>query len=371
MRVLLHSKVFYPSVGGFERVSETLAEILHTRGIDVQILTDTPLSGAPEVGPYPVIRGSSSTEKRKLVHEADIVHVRGFCLELLFPSLLYRKPIVWTHSGHQASCLTGNGFHEGRLCNHRWHRCLPLTYRQYGARRTITRAARLLLGRLALHLANRNVCASKWVAQHIWAVRSSVIWNPVRVGSFNPLATPKYPGRFTYVGRLVTEKGVDVLLRALSVCHERGKSYGLDVYGDGPERDNLEQLALRFRLSGKVMFHGTVRNEKLAQAVNQAWVVVVPTACEEAMGIVAVEAMAAGKPLIVSRKGGLTEISEGCSLTFENGDHRELADRMIFLAENEDLRVSLAQHGPERARLFAPERIINNYLAIYREILKR
>lgn len=370
MRILLHSKTFYPSVGGVERVTHTLASYLSTQRIIVQVVTDTPFSGATEPGEYPVVRRPSSSQKARLVCESDLVHVNGFSLDLLPYALFFGKPLIWQHQGYQASCIAGIAWHAGQHCHYQSVRCFRLVCNQNGLRSALRGLASLLLHRLGLVFAAKNVCITRWLARRIKAPRSVVIWNPVDIATYHTTGAQVRPGRFTFLGRLVQEKGCDVLIRALAACHERGKRYGLDVYGDGPERANLGSLVEHYGLSESVTFHGLVEGESLRQALTQSWVVVVPSSWEEALGIVAVEAMAAGKPLIVSRAGGLAEVSQGCSLTFRNGDYQQLADEMTRLAEDRALRDRLSQNTFSRARLFDPVQIGAAFVALYRDLIK-
>src|SRR5438552_590929 len=129
MRVLLHSHDFLPIVGGVSRVSDTLAMTLRKKGVEVTVLTDTPPNGEVVSVPYPVFRRCTAAEKLKLVRKADLVHVNGYALRLLPYCLLQAKPLIWTHAGHHASCLNGDGNHDGLACHHSLFRCLALTSR--------------------------------------------------------------------------------------------------------------------------------------------------------------------------------------------------------------------------------------------------
>ena len=369
MKLLLHSKVFYPSVGGIEQVSLSLAESLSKQGVDVTVLTDTPLEDHPEVDGYRVVRGATRLEQRELVRKADLVHSNGFSLQLLPSCVLYRRPLIWTHASQQASCLISDGRHEGQPCGHRWWRCFRLTRRQQGIRLAVSRSMRLFLRRFALHWAARNVCVTEWVRRSIRAPRSIAIWNPVEIRLTEDVPKTARPDRFMFIGRLVTEKGIATLLRALALCRQRGRDFGLDIFGGGPDRQRLEALSRELDLEAAVAFHGVVQGPRQAEALASAWIVVVPSEYEEPMGLVAVAAMAAGKPLIVSQYGGLAEVSEGCSLTFENGNPDHLAVQMMRLADDSALRESLAGRAGQQAQQFDPDRVARNYLSLYREVV--
>ncbi len=369
MRVLMVTPHFYPSVGGVETVCEILARGLTGRGIDVHLLTDQRLGDAAEITGYPVTRNATPAEKRRLVRWAGVVHIHGPGIRLWPYCVLRRKPIVWTHHGLNASCLANSGWHAGKYCDHRWWRCLWLTCCERGLGYVVRHWPRWLLRRYALRFAARNVCVSGWVAARARVPRSVVIWNPVSVGDYAAADGVRTAGRFAFVGRLIEEKGCDVLIRALALCHQRGHRYTLDVYGDGPERSRLEGLVQAERLGAAVAFHGTVRGEALRSAFRQTGVLVFPSVCEEALGMVVVEAMAAGTPLIVSRRGGAAEAAGGCALLFDNGDYSQLAEQMIRLSEDGDLYESLARRCAEQARLFDADRIVDAHVALYREVL--
>src|SRR6185436_16407972 len=112
---------------------------------------------------------------------------------------------------------------------------------------------------------------------------------------------------FLYLGRLVTEKGVATLLRALAALNgERAgrRRASLLVVGDGVERRALEQLAADLGIAADVHFAGRRQGRELVEIVAQARVAVVPTETEETMGAVALELLTAGLLLIVSERGG-------------------------------------------------------------------
>ena len=108
-----------------------------------------------------------------------------------------------------------------------------------------------------------------------------------------------------FAGRLVAEKGLDVLLRA---TRARCRTRELLVVGDGPMmpayRDLVEELSLSLRVS----FLGSQPFDGVAEAYARASVVCVPTVCEEAFGFAAAEAMAMRRPLVVTPSGALAEL---------------------------------------------------------------
>ena len=367
--VLLHSRAFYPQVGGLERASETLADQLTIEGLKVTVLTDTPLGTAEEIPPYRVIRRPRPGQMRALIDEADLVHVNGFSMQLVQDCMRAGKRLIWTHQGYQAICTEGNLLHGSSSCQGRLARCARLSARARGARWAARHIAELVVRRALLRVAAANVCVSHWVAARIRAPRSRVIWNPVAVSAF--AADDKAPARgcFSFFGRLATEKGADVLLEALKLCRDAGHNFTVRLVGDGPQRQPLSAQAKRLGIADAVCFTGALVGQPLRQAQAKAWAVVVPSACEEAMGLVAVEAMASGTPLIVAKRGGLLEVAEGCAIDFENRATQELADAMVRMSDDDSLWRKLAAAGPERARRFDSRTIAHRYVQLYEEVL--
>jgi glycosyltransferase involved in cell wall biosynthesis len=133
------------------------------------------------------------------------------------------------------------------------------------------------------------------------AVPATVVPNCVDLGRFVPAT--ESGAYIVYAGRLAPEKGVAVLLQALT----RLPRLPLQVVGDGPERAGLEAFVRRQRLAN-VTFTGTLDPDDCFERIRGARMVVVPSLWAEPLGMVAIEAAAAGVPVIASRVGGLPEV---------------------------------------------------------------
>jgi glycosyltransferase involved in cell wall biosynthesis len=106
-----------------------------------------------------------------------------------------------------------------------------------------------------------------------------------------------------FVGRLVPHKGADVLIRAMVGLD--AVAGPLTILGDGPERGRLAELAATLGVA--VSMPGEAGRDAVAEAMQRAAVVVVPSTYQEPLGLVAIEAMAAGAIVVVSAVGGLIE----------------------------------------------------------------
>ncbi len=171
--------------------------------------------------------------------------------------------------------------------------------------------------------------------------------------------------RLLCVGRLIPIKGHLVLLRALAQARERVPGVVLDVAGRGPLEPALKAYARELGLDGAVRFLGFV--SPVERALEQAAIVVVPS-LGEGFGMVALEAMERGRPVIASAVGGLPEIvADGeTGLVVPSGDANALADAIVALAGDLERAAAMGRAGRERAlALFTPERCATRIEELY------
>ncbi|MEN3000059.1 MAG: glycosyltransferase family 4 protein [Acidilobaceae archaeon] len=151
-----------------------------------------------------------------------------------------------------------------------------------------------------------------------------------------------------FVGRLVFRKGLHVLLKAFSRLEH--KDSRLLVVGKGYMEIPASFLIKSYGLERRVQLLGALPEREKVELFRKAKVVVVPSIVNESMGIVALEAMAAGKPVIATRVGGLEEIVEDreTGLLVPPGDPGSLARALDLLLSDKELRSKLG-HNARRA----------------------
>lgn len=169
------------------------------------------------------------------------------------------------------------------------------------------------------------------------------------------------------IGRLVSYKGFDVLIRAM----KRVKGT-MQLIGSGPEEIHLKQLAHSEGVTEKIKFLGNVVD--LQPYFQTASVFVLPSVTRaEAFGIVQVEAMAAGLPVINTNiNSGVPEVSvhRETGLTVQPGNVEELADAIQFLLDNEELRKNLGDAAKNKVyREYSADLMAKKTLDLYRQIL--
>jgi glycosyltransferase involved in cell wall biosynthesis len=221
--------------------------------------------------------------------------------------------------------------------------------------------------RTACRRVTSNVTVSEYLSSRLGLPNPRMIYNPIAQSAFDAATTaPGEDGLITFAGRLVAEKGVDVLLRALEYLPEAR----LQIVGDGPMALRYRDLTRKLGLSLRVSFLGAQSFNGVADAYARAAVVCVPTLCEEAFGFAAAEAMTMGRPLVVTPSGALVELSaDGRGFVATSRDPESLADALRHALGDLDERLVRAR----RAHAFAAERFDVNtvgrsYEAVYREV---
>lgn len=377
MRIVLHSFTFWPSVGGVESVAHTLATGFCQAGHQVAVVTDT-LSDEERDVPYSVCRRSPQAKIAQLIASSDIVHSYGTSARYFPLAMKHRKPFVWTHPTYQLQSIDGFGFIDGSPAPLSPWPSIFHHWRHFGMKKALVGGAKLLVKRMIANLVSSNVAITEHQARRQPLPNQRVIYNPCSLAHFSAEDAVKAQwelensdATFTFLGRLIKEKGVDDLLRALALLNERRSDdkRTLKIIGDGPERERLEGLASDLGIMHLTKWAGQKAGDALVAEVRRAGICVLPSAWEEPMGIAALELMAAGKPLVVSQVGGLSECAAEAALTFPNGNYRELARVMDILSSDAVLQRELMLKALERIKLFEPDRLIEEYLQLFKEIL--
>lgn len=330
MKILLNSHFFYPSIGGLEMMAQELGSAWEDRGHKVRVVTGTELDDNEELPELDVRRSPSLREWMGLVQWADVFFQNGVSLRSVVYPFLVGCPVVFRHPGVLESD--------------------PTVFFRDAVRRLLT-------------VFGTNVASCRAVAEPIIGP-TVIIPNTFREVFDQPDAAAAERDGLLFVGRLVTEKGVDVAIEAIQQLRGRGRSVPLTICGDGPEREAMETQVRRGGLEDIVEFNGWTSAEELATLYRTAEALLVPSR-HEPFGIVALEAIASRCPVVASDVDGLPEAVGNCGLLVESDRAKDLADAIDRVLDAE-VRNELQSAMPAHINRHRTERIATDYLHVLR-----
>jgi glycosyltransferase involved in cell wall biosynthesis len=385
LRVLVLGDHVGPSGGTGAHAGQSIAA-LHRRGHEVVVgamESDQPL---PEDVPVRILPGLGANEApvetraelSRLVREVepDVVHVQQLPDGGLLPLIQQHCPLVFDVHNY-IGCPSGAAYFRkpgdecgrahGTGCVPRWllrgcahvrdPRDLPDKY---------ARSGRLVR---AVRRADVVVAHSAYLARHL---RANGVDQPVHVPLFVAGRTPTPapdPPRVLFAGRITAVKGVGTLIKAAAAVDAE-----FVICGDGWWEPKARRLAEKHGVADRVMFHGWLGGDGLAAAYDSAAIVVVPSHWPEPFGLVGLEAMAHGRPVVASATGGIPEwLADGeTGLLVRPGDPRALADALQTLIRDPQARERMGASGAERvAREFSEEHYIPAIEGAYQAARRR
>jgi glycosyltransferase involved in cell wall biosynthesis len=239
----------------------------------------------------------------------------------------------------------------GALCN--WHPYLIHTWGRDVLDFPRYRVYRALVG-FNLRRADLITCTSQVMTRAVERLAQPntpiyVVPFGVDLTRFRPRPHPKSPGEPTVIGTARSlEKlyGIEYLLRAFgSLFHQNG-DLRLLIVGDGTQRPVLESLASELKIAGSTRFAGRVPHEQVIRYLHEMDIFVVPS-LQESFGVAAVEAAAAGLPVVASSVGGLPEVVVDGETGFlvPPADIEALRRRLSQLITDPALRQRMGQAG--------------------------
>lgn len=345
-------------IGGAERVLEALCEGGEQRGWDQIVLNPfshdpgsaalrSHVAGARYLGYRCALARDLPRARQWLGRQLEdaspeVVHVHLFHANVLTASLRARCPRVLTH--HHGDGLVSGGRRFDAICD-----------------------------RLAGQRYDRVVAVSPWISRFLhdcYGYSASRIVTIVNGWGGAPLErAPSTDGPvIVAVGNLRREKGYDDLLRSFALLSARQPTVRLRVLGDGPDRDALEELARELRMESRLEWLGWV--DQPWEELSRATIFATATRVEP-LGIAALEAMAAGLPVVAPRVGGLGELVEDgvTGILVPPGDLGAIADALDRLLNNRAWAEQLGRAGARVAQGHRMKAMVDAYFALYEELM--
>jgi glycosyltransferase involved in cell wall biosynthesis len=337
MRILIHGR-FYPSVGGIETVISLLAREWAAAGHEPTVVSNLP--GPPASGssfPFRAVYAPGASAWWHLVKSAEVVLHLNISLKALWPHFLLRRPLIISHQ----SC-----------------------YKSYRSYSSYSRSWRERL-KLCCISGATNVAASRAIA-HALGISCKVIPNPYDSAVFIQPTTLSPDRDLIFVGRLVSEKGVDLLLTGMKYLQPPWNTARLTIIGDGPQRASLQSQTTKSGLAPRVNFLGTLDPHGVARELRRHKILVIPSLYEEPFGVVALEGASSGCLVLGSDGGGLPEAIGPAGTLFRRGDPVDLASQLMRLLQVDSelpwqRQAAIADH----LKRHYPAQIASEYLKIF------
>ena len=311
LNILLLSNNFYPFVGGIEVNSEILANAFLEYGHKVRVLTWS-MDPEGKKFPFQVFRNPDFSELLRIHSWADVVFENNPCLRLAWPALFFGKPSVVSLNTWIVQEKRTNKLQE--------------KVKAYWLRR-----------------AKKVIAVSHALRKGVYP-GATVIVNPYRKELFKILPGIKKTKDFVFLGRLVSDKGADLAIKAIYKLKKAadiepylGIEPNLTIIGEGEERRNLENLVKELDLENQVSFEGLLVDQDLVKCLNRHRFIIIPSVWEEPFGMVALEGMACGCLPIASDAGGLPEAVGRAGILFANGNITDLVTKTLQILRTPEL----------------------------------
>jgi glycosyltransferase involved in cell wall biosynthesis len=373
LRILVLSACYPPSRGGVERCAYELTKRLASKGHQVKVITQLRVGGSPprevtsegiEVVRFPVKsylleapRGFGAAFK-VLFEDFDVLHAHGMTPGVtdlgVFFARIRKKPVVVTYH-NDAETLEGGNI--GKIAN-----------TQYS-----------FIASLVVSMSNFVIASSRSYASTSYPLKTfkdKVTIVPMGV-DYRKFSAPipeekneKDIKRLLFVGQLKEYKGVDTLLHAVKIiAREYKKEVYLTIVGTGPEMDSLKERVGKLGIKRRVMFAGNVSDEALLGYYKSSDIFILPSKSRrEAFGLVLLEAMSAGIPVIASDIPGVREVvKDGGGILAQPEKPRSFADAVLYLIEHRSEYQKIVKKG----MAFAKARDWDMIADIYEDIFKR
>ncbi|HAF86425.1 MAG TPA: hypothetical protein DCG32_08730 [Sphaerochaeta sp.] len=374
MRILQVSKLYPPKIGGVERIVQQIAEGLNDK-TDMQVLVCQEKGrGCDEVYGGVKVRRSGSLgiflsmplsfsflhDLRRLSKDADIIH-----FHMPFPL----GDLAYFFSGYKGKIVIW------------WHMEIVRQKKAMAIYRPMMmkflERADLIMVATEGHVKGSEVLQQfkdKIVVIPFGLDDAFLEKSLAAIGKGNTAATTSAATNFLFIGRLVYYKGCDVLLEAFAKMGN--KEAHLTLVGGGPMKEELETVATSYGIKDRVHMLGSIPYENLLQHIADCDVFVLPSSERtEAFGIVQIEAMAYGKPVInTNLPTGVPYVSlhGKTGLTVEPKDVKGLTEAMDRLANDADLRQKFGKSARKRVEdEYRLSSILDRIYAQYEKVLEK
>ncbi|MEJ7738045.1 MAG: glycosyltransferase family 4 protein [Chitinophagaceae bacterium] len=327
MKILIFSNIFYPAIGGIEIQTINLTKEFIKEGHKVKVITQQ--------------------KQDSPIENIEIYHSPGFFkkIELFFWCNAFYMPNI---SLKGVWLLLLNPFKKWIISHNDFY---------LSNKNNIRIKIKLFLIKFA-----QNIAVSRSVSSNI-NTKSVIIYNCYDDSIFKLYHDERRMYDFVFVGRLVSQKGCDLLIKA---CKDLDHPFTLNIIGDGPEKIKLQELVRHLQLENSIKFLGFLPCEALPRILNRHRIMIIPSIEEEGFGIVVLEGLACGCKIIAADAGGLAEAVDRFGMMFRMGDQQQLSLLLKDEVRNTANSSSISSELRNYLKHHTKEMIAQKYLAFFK-----
>jgi len=338
VNILLTSNKFYPDVGGIEAISALLASGFIQAGHEVCLVTQSPNHKQSDLKfPYRILRRPTARQLFATYSWAHIVLQVNLEVRQLWPLLFYNKPLIIGIQSWPSMSKPG-------------------------------RLSILRLKPIVLWLADQVIACSSAVKKEVQQP-AVIIGNPYNANLFQRVTVIPKTNSIVFLGRLVSDKGADMIIRAFAALQL--KTWRLTIIGVGPERGPLEEMASSLGIREAVDFLGCLQGEALVNSLNHHEIMVVPSRWREPFGVVALEGLACGCVVLAADDGGLLDAVGSAGIFFRRNDQQDLQNKLALLVNDDNLRNDLRLNAVSHLPKFRHDAVSKHYLEVVNSVIKK
>lgn len=325
MKILIFSAVFYPAIGGIENQTMLLIQEFVKKGHQVKVITyQKEKVTLPNIDIY------------YAPNYLNFIAAYRWCDTFYMPNISLKGLWLLMFGPKKHWVISHNDYHF-------FHR----------------KGLLAKMKSFSVKYATKNIAVSKSISHNL-GTPSITIPNSYDESLFRLYPDEKREFDFVFLGRLVSQKGCEMLIRA---CKDLNRPFTMGIIGIGTEREKLEALTQELNLTKEVTFHGLVTKEALARLLNKYKVMIIPSIGEEGFGMVALEGMACGCKILAADAGGLADAVSIFGKKFEMGNTKELTQLLneSFNDDSPALKPELLAY----LKLHHRESVADNYLQAF------
>lgn len=370
MKIIIAAEIFSPEIGGPATYSKQLAEQLSQQGWQVKIICYSDKQHSDSY-PFEVFRITRSKFKpwhyykyfktlKKISADCDIVYAQG--------------PVGSGQPALKVKQQTDKKLVVKVVGDYAWEQArnkgqIKLSIEEFQKQKFSGKIGLLQkIERQVCQAADKIVVPSEYLKKIVsgWGVDESKIEVIYNSFGLKHLIDKKNvdPNSIISVGRLVDWKGFDTLIELMPDLIKKNEKFKLTIFGDGPEREKLNQLVGKLGLENHVFIAGRIDHQELLSKLH-AGVFVLNTGYEGLSHII-LEAMAAGTPVITTKVGGNPEIitdgQNGILVEYNNKD--QLKDAILKLHNDDNLRQKFINNSKEVLKKFTFEAMITKTIKV-------